>query len=389
MADNINENQDVVTEQQEVKAELDKMMGLSLSVGKPVEQKNEVIDSGGVVDTGGVVDDKPVSQTEPPVFQFQTFTDKFGWQNPEDAAKEIEELRSLKANPVKEAIKYENDKSEQLASALQKGEFEKVHKLLDEQIRIDKYLTGEVTEQTADEIIKLGLRISHADLTDKEIAFKFNKMYGFPKEPNEEDFTLATDYEKAKLEWAEQVEDIKTSKIIDAKLVKPQLETAKTKLVLPVDEPSVDEGYIQYQKELEQADKLAEEAATEYKTFNPKSIEAKMNFNDEANKIQFDFQFEPDEQSFKIALEAVTNPEKYRERYQNSDGSYNRKRFLEDVYFSMNREKVLMEAMKQAKNATIKSMLPDNSSGGFNRQIPQGQEMSELDKMMQASGVKR
>lgn len=387
MADNINENQEVVTEQQEVKAELDKMMGLSLSVGKPVEQKNEVIDSGSVADTGGVVDDKPVTQTEPPVFQFQTFTDKFGWQNPEDAAKEIEELRNLKANPVKEAIKYENEKSQQLASALQKGEFEKVHKLLDEQIRIDKYLTGEVTEQTADEIIKLGLRISHADLTDKEIDFKFNKMYGYPKEPvgdaEDEEFI-----EKHK-EWAEQVEDIKTSKIIDAKLAKPQLETAKTKLVLPAAEPSVDEGYIQYQKELEQADKLAEEAATEYKTFSPKSIETKMNFNDEANKIQFDFQFEPDEQSFKSTLDVVTDPEKYRERYQNPDGSYNRKRFFEDTYFSMNREKVLMEAMKQAKNATIKSMLPDNSSGGFNRQIPQGQEMSELDKMMQASGVKR
>lgn len=329
------------------------------------------------------------TQTEAPVFKFQTFTEKYGWATPEDAAKEIEELRLAKENPIKEEIKYENEKSQQLVRALQEGKFEDVHKLLDEQIRIDRFLSAEVTEQTADEIIKFGLKISHKDLTDKEIDFKFNKTYGLPKEPvqgvTEDDEVFA----ERQQTWKEQVEDIKTSKIIDAKLAKPQLEQAKTKLVLPIIEQTVDEDYLQYKKQLDDRHKLAEDAEAEYKTFTPKSIETKLNFNDEANKIQFDFQFEPDEDGFKKVLEVVTNPEKYRERYSKPDGSYDRKKFLEDQYFSMNRERILLEAMKQAKNATLKAQLPDNSQGGFQRQMPQNQEPNELHKQMQAAGVVR
>jgi hypothetical protein len=46
-----------------------------------------------------------------------------------------------------------------------------------------------------------------------------------------------------------------------------------------------------------------------------------------------------------------------------------------------------MEAMKQAKNAVLKSILPDNS-GGIQRQFPQTQEPNELDQMMTLAGIK-
>lgn len=383
MADDI-----VVTEQVEqtqvqdtVAPEVRQMMELSLNGGMPPHKTEET------QTTETVVEETKVTQTEPPVFQFQTFTEKYGWQSLEDAEKEIQELRTFKANPPKEELKFENEKSQLLVKALQAGEFDKVHSYLDEQVRLDKYLAAEVNEQTADEIIKLGLKLNHKDLTDKEIEFKFNKTYSIPKEPvqgvSEDDEVFA----ERQQTWREQCEDIKTSKIIDAKLAKPQLEQAKTKLVVPIIEQSVDEDYIQYKNDLEESKKLAEEAEVEYKAFTPKSIEMKLNFNDEANKIQFDFQFEPDEEGFKKTLEVVTNPEKYRERYSKPDGSYDRKRFLEDQYFSMNREKILFEAMKQAKNATMKqTLLADNTDKGIgSKQLPQTQEMSELDKQMKAS----
>lgn len=380
MADDIVVTEQVVEQVQDTVApEVRQMMELSLNgviAPKTTEEKQT---------TETAAPETQVTQTEAPVFQFQTFTEKYGWQSPEDAVKEIEELRSFKSNPPKEELKFENEKSQQLVKALQAGEFDKVHSFLDEQVRLEKYLAAEVNEQTADEIIKLGLKLTHKDLTDREIEFKFNKQYGIPKEPvgdaDDEEFI-----EKHNT-WKEQVEDIKTSKIIDAKLAKPQLEQAKTKLVVPIVESPVDEGYIQYKKDLEESQRLADEAAAEYKTFNNKSLETKLNFNDEANRIQFDFQFEPDEESFKKALEVVTNPDKYRERYSRPDGSYDRKRFLEDMYFSMNREKILIEAMKQAKNATMKqTLLADNTDKGIgNRQLPQTQETSDLDKQMKAS----
>lgn len=365
------------TEQQAVSPEVAQMMEISLNGGFIPEKKEEAA----VVAEAGV--------TEAPVFQFQTFTEKFGWQNPEDAEKEIQELRTLKASPPVAEVKYENEVSEKLAKAWQAGKTEEVYQYLDDQRRLDKYLAAEVTEQTADDIIKLGLRISHKDLTDKEIDFKFNKTYGIPKEPvqgvTEDDDVFA----ERQQTWKEQVEDIKTSKIIDAKLVKPQLETAKTKLVLPnIESATVDEDYVQYKKGLDLVKQREAETEVAYKSFTPKALEQKLNFNDEANKIQFDFQYEPDTEGFAKVVDLLSDRDEYFKLYQNSDGTPNRQKFLEHTYFALNKDKIIMEAMKQAKNATMKqTLLADNekNNGIGGKQLAQVQETSDLDKQMKAS----
>jgi len=44
--------------------------------------------------------------------------------------------------------------------------------------------------------------------------------------------------------------------------------------------------------------------------------------------------------------------------------------------------------MKQSKNATLKSDIPDNNdNSGIVRQLPQDQNLSELDKEMKARGI--
>ncbi len=332
-----------------------------------------------------------VEQVQQPAFQFNTFTEKYGWQTPEDAAKEIEELRLLKANPTPAQVKYENEQSEKLALALQAGKFDEVYGYLDEQRKLDKFLTADVTEETAEDIIKLGLRLNYKDLTDSEIDFKFRKTYGLPKEPKQGDTEEDEVFAERMETWKEQVEEIKTSKIIDAKLAKPQLATAKTNLVVPKIESAQDQNYLQYQKQLEEEERMNAETKEAYKAFTPKAIEAKINFNDEANKINFDFQYEPTQDEFAKSLEVVVDPEKFWSRYNNSDGSPNRQLFLQDAHFILNRDKIIMEAMKQAKNATMKqTLLADNSDRGLNqRQLIQSQEPDELHKAMQAAGVVR
>ena len=117
----------------------------------------------------------------------------------------------------------------------------------------------------------------------------------------------------------------------------------------------------------------------------PKVLETKVNFNDEANKIAFEFQYEPDSESFSKVIETICDNQLFESAFLDQDGNLDRKKFADVIYYGLNKDKIIMEALKQAKNATIKSMLPDNSSGGHNRQLPQGQEMSDLDKLMQAS----
>jgi len=331
--------------------------------------------------------EQAVTQTEAPVFQFQTFTEKYGWQSPDDAVKEIEELRALKANPTAAEIKYENEQSEKLAKALQAGKIDEVYGYLDEQRRLDRLTASEVTKETANDIIKLSMQLKYKDegLTAEDVEYKFGKMYKLPKEP-----PLDTDDEESvekHKEWQETVADIEAGKIIDAKIAKRELEAAKSKLVLPNIEAEVDEDYLQYKESLERQPAIDAETKEAYKSFTPKDIETRISFNDEANKIAFEFHYEPEAEGFAKSLDLVTDTQKYLEKYKNSDGSPNRKQFLQDIYFIQNKEKIIMAAMNQAKNATLKAQLPDNSQGSFQRQQPQTGEPNELHKYMQAAGV--
>ena len=387
MADNVEVVEQVVQPvetqvQDTIPQELRDMMNISLNGGVPPETPN--------VPHGTPDEQAPPPVTEEVVDANEYLKTNLGYESWEAAKAEIEELRLLKANPTKAEIKYENEVSKKLAEAWMAGKTDEVYDYLNEQRQLERLTTAEVSKDTADEIIKLGMKLRYKDegLNETEIAYKFNKQYSIPKEPVELASETAEEFEQRHNDWKEQVADIEMSKIIDAKVAKRDLEAAKQKLVLPTVETSVDEDYIQYKKDLEESAKIDEETKIAYKAFTPEAVEAKMNFNDEANKIAFEFQYKPTQEEFAQAIEMVTNPEKFWGMYKNSDGSPNRQKFLQDIQFLVSREKMTMEAMKQAKNATIKQMLlADNSSGGGQRLSPQMGEPSEIHKLMQQAGV--
>lgn len=368
MADELQEQQ---VQQPAVSPEVAQMMEMSLNGGQPPVAPAEI------------KPDAPAADA-PPVFSFDQFKEKYNYEKPEDIFKEIEDARLLKANPPQaEPFKFENEASEKLAKAFLSGKTDEVYQYLDEQRKLDKYLSADVTEDLADEIIKMGLKVSHKDLSDAEINFKFNKQYGLPKEP------VLDVYDEDSVErhnaWKEQVADIKMSKIIDAKLARPQLETAKSKLVLPEITATVDQDYIQWQKLMEEQSKLDAQISEEYKTITPKDVEFKMPFNDEANKIAFEFQYEPDVDGLKKSADLATNIDALLQSYK-SNGKFDKQAFLKDIHFGKNKEAILLTAMNQAKNATIKASLPNNNDGGgLNRQNPALEQATELQKQMQNS----
>lgn len=376
MADEILE---VATEVAEptIEQQIAEQMEFRLNGTPPAEVSNEPVIEQAASEPEQIVDANEFLEKE------------LGFKSWDEAKAGIAEYRQLKANPTPAEIKYENEVSKKLAEAWMAGKTDDVYEYLDQQRRLDRLTSSEVTKDTADEIIKLGMQIRYKDegLTVDEIGYKFNKQYALPKEPKQTDIEDDDVFAERLQTWKEQVADIEVSKIIDAKVAKRELENAKAKLVLPTIENAVDQEYLQYKKDIEESTKMAAESKEAFKTFTPKSIELKLDFNDEANKIAFPFQFEPDQESFNKAVEFVSNPDSPNP-FANQDGTPNRQKVLEALYFGMNKEKVLIEAMKQAKNATIKAMLPDNSNSGVgNRQIPQNQEPNELHKYMQAAGV--
>lgn len=317
---------------------------------------------------------------------FETLKSKWGYEKQEDVFTEIENARKIQDNPPKVELKFENELSKTLFDAIQAGKTKEVAAILSQQEKLDSLTGSDITEENADEVIKLGMQIKYKDLTPTEINYKFNKQFSLPKEPIQGDTEDETDFANRKADWQSQVQDIKMNKIIEAKLSKPELEAAKSKLIFPKIENDVDEGYAQYQKMLVDREALDETVVNAYKAITPKALETKINFNDENNKIGFEFQYEPDANSFAKTIELTSDINKLFAFFNKPDGTPDRERYAKAIHFALNAESILMEAMKQTKNATIKAQLPDNNRGsGLNRQTPTNIEPSELDKMMQQS----
>jgi hypothetical protein len=150
-----------------------------------------------------------------------------------DAIKaEREELKKLREQKPQE-LKFENDKSKQVYDLLQAGKVDEVLEIYNQEKKIDKTLSLEVNKDTAEEIIKTGMSLKYKDLSPSEINYKYNKEFGLPKEPKQATDELDEDFAVRKSEWDEKVKDIEMSKVIEAKLLRPELESSKSKIALP------------------------------------------------------------------------------------------------------------------------------------------------------------
>lgn len=385
------DNTEVQQPTNEIPAELKQQMDISMNLNNPSFFENQQQQDQSQGQQGDnqqqSLGDQNQQQQQPDkvVDIFAPFKEKFGYETPEAAITEIEQLRALKAAPPTPAeLKFENEQSKKVFEALQAGKVQEVYEFLHQQSRLDALSTAEITKDNADSVIKLGLQLEYPTLTQAEIDYKVSKQFATPKIPVQALDETDEDFEVRKSDWEAIVRDIEMSKIIEAKLAKPKLDAAKSKLVLPEVAQNTSNAN-QEQQLLEQQAELDRQTKEAYKAVKPEALKAKIGFNDEANKIAFDYEFEPDTESFAVALEAVANGDKFWELFKNQDGSPDRLKFLKTIYYGLNFEKALMEGMKQAKNATIKSQLPDNNTGGLNRQT-QSQtqhEPTELDKHLQ------
>jgi hypothetical protein len=323
------------------------------------------------------------SQNDP----FGLFKEKFGYENPEAAIQDIERLRAFEAQPRVPEFTVPDDESGRILRALAAGKREEVWKALDHEMRIERLLGAEVTKDNAADIVKMGMALKYKDhnLSPDEINYRFNKQFGLPPKPELQMDEEDADFQNRLLVWQEQATDKQMELMIEAKITRPDLQNSKGKLEIPDIETPVDEGYVQYQKMLEQSTQQDAETKAAYQKLTPKAVETKLNFKDEANKIAFEFQYEPDADKFKKAVEIASNSDLFWQTFTNSDGTPNRTLFLESIMYALDKQNILLSAMSQAKNATIKASLPDNSQGGLVRQIPQSQEPNELEKYMNAA----
>lgn len=362
-----------------IKAEIDRQMAISLNNG----MEPQAAAAAPAADPSAPATEPAAAP--PPSDPFGLLKEKFGYESPEAALQEIEALRAFRASPPPAQVAYENEQSRQIAEALQAGNFKEVHDILNQQLQIDQLTAGEMTPEVAANVIKLGMQLKYKDLKPEEINYKFNKTYGLPPKPGMLPAEDQEEYEERVRAWEAQVADKQMELMIDAKLARPDLAGAKAKLVIPTITKPQDNDYLEWQKTVQENDRLAAETTQAYKAFTPTSLATKLNFKDEPNKIDFDFTDEPDPSSFKQTQDLVSDINDFWQHFIHPDGTPNREGFMRFVYRGLNFEKMVTNAMNQAKNATIKALLPDNSQGGIVREMPRVPEENYVDTMMRQS----
>lgn len=147
-------------------------------------------------------------------------------------------------------LKFDNEDSRRLYEAIKNPEKRKeVKEILDLQDTLDVVTSKEITAETAEDIIKLGMKLTKG-LTKDEIEYKFKKEFGYPKEPVKGEFEEDSEFEEKHGEWKQRIADINMERAIEAKGYLPELQNKKSQLKLP-EIPTSKEAYVPTQEELD------------------------------------------------------------------------------------------------------------------------------------------
>lgn len=190
-----------------------------------------------IVDTQVVTPTPPVEATSPVeeeeiIDPNEWLKREYGVDNADIIRQEREELKKLRETKPEE-IKFENEDSKRVLELLKQGKIKDVVDIYSTQEQLNKFTSGEVTKDSAADIIKLGMQLSNKLLTKDEIDFDYNQNYGIPKQPVQKDTETDDDFAERMEVWNERVKTVEMKKIIDAKKAIPQLEQLKTKIVFP------------------------------------------------------------------------------------------------------------------------------------------------------------
>jgi len=282
----------------------------------------------------------------------------FGFESMDQAKAALEELKTLKAAPPP-TFEFPDEQSKKLAYAIKENKIEDLYSFVSTQ-----KMLAELETKPPEDKLKAYLKDMNPLFEAEDVEYKFNKLYGVDEDQFKDSSGEVFDepgLRLAKLEAKQRLQQ-------DLEKATEHFATKKTTVKLP-DFETADPEYLAYKKALAEGAANDQEVLEAYKKMTPADIQTATKFVDEANKLEIDFAFVPDAESFSKAVDLASDTNKFFADYYGEDGSPNRKQFLQDIYFGKNKERILKEAMKQATNATIKWFLARNN-GNNNVQRP-------------------
>lgn len=267
-----------------------------------------------------------------------------GFDDWEVARSEIEKLRTEKTS-----TKYENEISEKIHKALAEGKHDDVYSYLEKQTKLNKLLSSDIDEKSAEEIVRLSMQSKYSDLTEDELNYKFNKQFAVPKEPEQTYDETDDEFAERYKNWESKVKDIKMELMIEAKTSKPQLEKLKSELKLPEINQVAEQNQAMTPEELESAKKYVDSylksVESSVNSFDGFSVE----YKDEDVSLQSAYLPSQEEKNL-IATQLKTFAENdfnanviFADRWVKDDGTLNTAKMTKDLALLYSEEKIMQK----------------------------------------------
>ena len=297
----------------------------------------------------------------------QFFKDRFGYETVEEFENEF---KKFKETP---AFEFKDDISKTLFDAIREGKADDVYEVLNQQKRLEKLTTSELNSEIAAEIVKTNIKNKHKSLSDDDVELLFYDQFFVPLKPEQGYDESDDDYAAKVNQWQSQVDYTERRLMIEAKVLKPEIEKLRSEITLPdIYNESGREAESQAEFEIMQEARSIYERTldSDFQSFNGFNVSVK----DEDVEIPISFNVAEDERlAMKNDLTDFDSDSYFEGRWFTKDGKPNVQQIMADKYLLENREKIFSKIANEAASQRLLAHLKKNGNININQSpTPQG-----------------
>jgi hypothetical protein len=311
---------------------------------------------------------KVEEQTPTQSFDSNQFVkERFGYDSVEQAE---QEFKKLKEQP---SFEFKDDVSRTLFDAIKEGKTDDVYEILNQQKRLEKLITSDLTPDLAAEIVKTNIKNKYKDLTSEDVDLLFYDQYFVPSKPEQAYDESDEDYAGKVKTWQSQVDYADRKLMIEAKVIRPELEKLKSEIKLPdIYNEAGREAQSQEEFEImQQARSIYEKTLdSDFQSFSGFNVSVK----DEDVEIPISFNVAEDERlAMKNDLTDFDSDSYFEKRWFAEDGKPKVQQIMADKYLLENREKIFSKIANEAASQRLLAHLKKNGNININQSpTPQG-----------------
>lgn len=282
-----------------------------------------------------------------------------GYQDWEEAKKDIEELRKLKEQPKQEFIKGED---------FWKEKEQEIFDKLNKRAELRKLESLDITNANdAAYVIKSNLRAKYPELDERDISDMFDENYSRLPKPIQKVDQTDEEFEAEVKLWESREDAINRKIVRDAKIAKPELIKLQNQIELP-DIPTKNAVQELSQEDLQKINDtksaFTKSAESFIKQFN--GFSAVIKDKDVEIPISYDLSKEEKaevESSLNVFVEKGLDANAvFAKRWLNEDGTLNAESVIKDMALLLSGEKISQKYVNDAANKRLEAYLKDKKN---------------------------